>query len=63
MYYRYKKKGMKMIVSDIIWVETSNPFDVEKTLISQYGKLIRWAIIDIQDNKFKICLSYEKAGS
>ena len=52
-----------MIVSDIIWVETCNPFDVEKTLIFRYGKLIRWAIIDKLDNKFKICLSYEKAGS
>lgn len=52
-----------MIVSDIIWVETCNPFNIENMLISQYEKIIRWAIIDKQDNKFKICLTYEKTGS
>ena len=55
-----------MINSDVIWLTTTNSSsreDIEDQLTKDYGNLIRWAIIDKQDNKLKICLSYEKAGS
>lgn len=55
-----------MINSDVIWITKTNSLNrenIESQLSKEYGELIRWAIIDKQDDKLKICLTYEKTGS
>lgn len=50
------------IVSDIAIIEKPREFttqNIEQILETQYGKLIRWAIIDVLDNKLKISVTYE----
>ena len=50
------------IVSDIAIIEKPREFttqNIEHILETQYGKLIRWAIIDVLDNKLKISVTYE----
>lgn len=50
------------IVSDIAIIEKPGEFttqNIEQILETQYGKLIRWAIIDVLDNKLKISVTYE----
>lgn len=50
------------IVSDIAIIEKPSEFttqNIEQILETQYGKLIRWAIIDVLDNKLKISVTYE----
>lgn len=50
------------IVSDIAIIEKPSEFttqNIEQILEKQYGKLIRWAIIDVLDNKLKISVTYE----
>lgn len=53
---------MKQIVSDIavISINKNNYQELERILCNNYGSIIRWAIVDIIDNKLKICFSYEK---
>ena len=56
-------KGMKLILSEIIWItpeNISNREEIEKILTQQYGSLIRWAIVDLSGNKLKISVTYEK---
>lgn len=62
----YLKEKSKMINSDVIWITTINPSnrqEIEEILTREYGKLIRWAIVDVIDKQLKICLTYEKTGS
>ena len=53
----------RSIVSDVISIEkpvalsTSN---IENILETNYGSLIRWAILDITESDIKICITYEK---
>lgn len=50
------------IVSDIAIIEKPSEFttqNIEQILETQYGKLIRWAIIEVLDNKLKISVTYE----
>ena len=56
-------KGMKLILSEIIWItpeNISNREEIEKILTQQYGSLIRWAIVDLSGNKLKISVTNEK---
>lgn len=52
-----------MIDSDVIWISStnsSNREEIEKHLTNLYGSLIRWAIVDVNENKLKISVTYEK---
>lgn len=53
----------KQILSTIVHIqkpEIINTKVIEDLLHSQYGELIRWAIIGSTDNKFKISITCEK---
>lgn len=54
---------MTKILSEITYIDNKDDLStkyIEQSLKSKYGELIRWAIVDIQRNKLKICLTYEK---
>lgn len=51
------------IVSDVISIEkpaTLSTSNIENILETNYGSLIRWAILDITESDIKICITYEK---
>lgn len=53
-----------MIISDIVWIPFEAPVNremIEAVLAQKYGEIIRWAIIEVLDDKLKICLSYLKS--
>lgn len=55
-----------MILSDIVCIPLELPVNREKieaVLTQKYGEIIRWAIIEVSDNKLKICLSYLKSNN
>lgn len=52
-----------IILSDI--VEISKPEEltteyIENEILKQYGKVLRWAIVEVLDKSLKIGLTYEK---
>ncbi len=52
-----------MILSDIVWmtnITSPNRVEIEDFLTKKCGNLIRWAIVDICDNKLKINVTYKK---
>ena len=54
---------MSQIVSEIFYINRDSIADIkylEKKLLNKYKDIIRWAVIDIIDNKLKICITYEK---
>lgn len=57
---------MTKILSEITYIDKKEHLStdyIEQNLRAKYGELIRWAIIDIQSDKLKICLTYEKNGN
>lgn len=55
----------RQIISDIAIIdkpEILEPETIENILISRYGILIRWAIIEVLETKLKISITYEKSG-
>jgi hypothetical protein len=34
--------------------------DIEEYLCANYGSVIRWAIVEVYDNKYKVSFTYEK---
>ena len=48
---------MVKILSEIIYIDKSKPIEV--TLVEKYGEIVRWAIVDVSDNEYKISFSYE----
>lgn len=57
---------MTKILSEITYIDKKDNLSteyIEQNLKTKYGELIRWAIIDIQSDRLKICLTYEKSGS
>jgi len=54
-----------LILSEIIWItpeNISNREEIEAILTKQYGGLIRWAIVDVNENNLKISVTYEKGA-
>lgn len=54
---------MSQIVSEIFYIDRTNienVRDLEKILANKYKDIIRWAVIDIINDKLKICITYEK---
>lgn len=52
-----------MILSDVIRIPFKAPLEseqIEKYLTDNYGEIIRWAIIEIAEDKLKVCFSYVK---
>ena len=57
---------MTKILSEITYIDKKEDLSteyIEQNLKAKYGELIRWAIVDIQSDKLKICLTYEKNGN
>lgn len=57
---------MTKILSEITYIDKKEDLSteyIEHNLKARYGELIRWAIVDIQSDKLKICLTYEKNGN
>lgn len=57
---------MTKILSEITYIDKKELLStdyIEQNLRAKYGELIRWAIVDTQVDKLKICLTYEKSGS
>lgn len=57
---------MSRISSEIAYIDKIDNLSseyIEQNLKAKYGELIRWAIVDIQADKLKICLTYEKNGN
>ncbi len=50
---------MKQLISDNILISKSVT-DIESELNIKYGSVIRWAIVDVFDDNYKISLTYEK---
>lgn len=56
---------MSQIVSEIFYIDRTNienVRDLEKILANKYKDIIRWAVIDIINDKLKICITYEKGA-
>ncbi len=54
---------MSQIVSEIFYIDRTNiknVRDLETILANKYKDIIRWAVIDIINDKLKICITYEK---
>lgn len=54
---------MSQIISEIFYIDKANienVKDLEKVLSNKYNDIIRWAVIDIINDKLKICITYEK---
>lgn len=52
----------KDILTDVAYIpKIENPTTeyIENYLNTKYGNIIRWAVIDISDNKLKIDVTYE----
>jgi hypothetical protein len=47
------------LLSDICYVDKSVK-DIEEYLCANYGSVIRWAIVEVYDNKYKVSFTYEK---
>lgn len=48
-----------MITTDIVWVDADKSL-IEPYLTDKYGEIIRWAIVDIDNKKYKVTVSYIK---
>lgn len=54
---------MNRIITETIELEYSGlkgPHDIENTLKSRYGNVVRWAIISVAENKAKVSVTYEE---
>lgn len=54
------------ILSDVIEIklaETPTREHIENYILSNYGDIIRWAIIETKANSIKLCITYEKPAS
>ena len=49
---------MKKLVSDTVYL-SSDTQDIESTLSECYGQIVRWAVVDVSDNKLKVSFTYE----
>ncbi len=47
------------LLSDICYVDKFEK-DIEEYLCANYGSVIRWAIVEVYDNKYKVSFTYEK---
>lgn len=50
-----------MIVSDIVKIEKVKNFDndyIEQELLKSFNNIIRWALIEVEDYKLTISVSY-----
>lgn len=48
---------MSKILSDIAYI--NKELQIEPYLNDKYGEIVRWAIVDVLDDKYKISFSYE----
>lgn len=49
----------KEIISDVIILNKMPNEDIENYLNNKYKNIIRWAVIDVTDDNFKISITYE----
>ena len=48
---------MSKILSNFVYIDKS--CDIETYLDNKYGNIIRWAIVEVSQDKYKIAFSYE----
>ena len=48
---------MTKILSDTIHIDKS--YKIEDYLAQYYGEIVRWAIVEVNDNDYKVTFSYE----
>ena len=48
---------MTSILSDSIYIDKS--FQIEAYLRDNYGEIVRWAIVEVNDKDYKVTFSYE----
>ena len=54
---------MTSVLTKIIYVDKSpnlSLYNIEQILASEFGPILRWAIVDVTNNKLKICITYER---
>lgn len=54
---------MKQLISNTVIIELKGSiedYDIESLLKDRYGEIVRWAIVAVENGKYKICLTYEK---
>lgn len=54
-----------MLVSDVVKIKKPVSLSteiLETILINRFGSIIRWAIIGIEDDELKLCITYEKGS-
>ena len=51
---------MKSIISEVTELEYNTSISIENLLKDLYGEILRWAIVDVCENKLKLCITYEK---
>jgi hypothetical protein len=55
---------LKQIVSGTVYIDKINPITtdaIERILTNKFGEIIRWAIIEVTQDKLKICVSYSSS--
>ena len=48
-----------MLVSDTCYIDKSVK-NIEEYLTTKYGSVIRWAIVDVTEDNYKISFTFEK---
>jgi hypothetical protein len=48
---------MTKILSDTIYIDKS--FEIDTYLNENYGEIVRWAIVEVDESQYKIAFSYE----
>lgn len=54
---------MKEIISDIVYIKkTTELAEIESQLSENFGSVIRWAIISVEEESLKISVTYQKGS-
>ncbi len=51
------------ILSEITYLKSirqPNTEQIESELTKQFGSILRWAVVDVEDSGLKLCVTYEK---
>lgn len=50
---------MRKLLSDTVYFDISVS-DVEAELTKRYGSIVRWSVVEVEEDKIKVCFTYEK---
>lgn len=52
---------MTSILSDTIYIDKKycTTQEIEAILVKKYGSIIRWAVVEVEENRLKLTVTYE----